>query len=390
LCGPGSGGAPKIEQLRAYLDEFPKGANVAGARGRIAALEREATEASAAERLRAQETEAWGAVAASTDKTSIEAFLKHWPKGQHAAAAKARIAELRRGPRRRAMLLGATAMTVTALIVGGWLAYSRTRLEVALAKSLSTQAEQALKPGSVFKECQDCPEMVVVPAGKFAMGSRDSDKYHEDAEGPQHEVAIAKPFAVSRTEVTFAEWDACVAQGGCARQREDRSWGRGGRPVMNVSWDEARQYAAWIAKLTGKPYRLLTEAEWEYAARAGTTTIYSWGDKIGKGNANCILCGSQWNDRTAPAGSFKPNAFGLYDMHGNVDEWVEDPWHDNYIGAPADGSAWLQGGDTSRRVVRGGSWSSYPQSLRAANRGRFTIDYRLGNHGFRLARTLNP
>jgi formylglycine-generating enzyme required for sulfatase activity len=392
LVWSGLGGAPKIEQLRAYLDEFPKGANVAGARGRIAALEREATEASAAERLRAQETEAWGAVAASTDKTSIEAFLKHWPKGQHAAAAKARIAELRRGPRRRAMLLGATAMTVTALIVGGWLAYSRTRLEVALAKSLSTQAEQALKPGSVFKECQDCPEMVVVPAGKFAMGSRDSDKYHSDAEGPQHEVAIAKPFAVSRTEVTFAEWDACVAQGGCARQPEDQSWGRGGRPVMNVSWDEARQYAAWIAKLTGKPYRLLTEAEWEYAARAGTTTIYSWGDEIGKGNANCAGCGSQSdNKQTAPVGSFKPNAFGLYDMHGNVWEWVEDCWHVSYRDASSEGSAWTTGcTDGSRRVIRGGSWFDDPQLLRAAFRLWHSSEDRNFNVGFRLARTLNP
>jgi formylglycine-generating enzyme required for sulfatase activity len=118
---------------------------------------------------------------------------------------------------------------------------------------------------------------------------------------------------------------------------------------MRVSWEDAKQYVAWIAKLTGKPYRLLTEAEWEYAARAGTTTSYSWGNDIGKGNANCDRCGSQWdNERTAPVGSFKPNGFGLYDMHGNVWEWCEDAWHDNYKGAPADGSAWLLGGDDSR------------------------------------------
>jgi formylglycine-generating enzyme required for sulfatase activity len=135
----------------------------------------------------------------------------------------------------------------------------------------------------------------------------------------------------------------------------------------------------------------LTEAEWEYAARAGTTTTYFWGNDIGQGNANCFSCGSQWdNKQTAPVGSFKPNAFGLYDMHGNVWEWCEDPWHDNYNGAPADRSAWLQGGDDSRRVLRGGSWLLNPRFLRAANRDWLTTGNRDGSLGFRLARTLNP
>jgi formylglycine-generating enzyme required for sulfatase activity len=160
---------------------------------------------------------------------------------------------------------------------------------------------------------------------------------------------------------------------------------------MNVSWDDAKQYVAWIAKLTGKPYRLLTEAEWEYAARAGTTTTYSWGNDIVQGKANCRSCGSQWdNQKTAPVGSFKQNAFGLRDMHGNVNEWVEDPWHNNYNGAPTDGSAWLEGGDESLRVLRGGSWDYDPQFLRSASRDRNTSDGRLSDLGFRLARTLNP
>jgi formylglycine-generating enzyme required for sulfatase activity len=393
LVWAGLGPTPKIEQLRAYLDEFPKGASTGAAQARIALLEREAAEAKAIERLRAQETEAWGAVAASTDKARIEAFLTDWPKGQHAAAAKARIAELRRGVGglRRGALLGAGATAALAvLIFGGWLPYQRVRLlpifwDVSNTV-LTAQAEQASKPGSAFKECAGCPEMVVVPAGSFTMGSNESED-----EKPPHRVTLRQPFAVGKFEVTFDEWDACVAHGGCTGEPDDRSWGRGKRPVMNVPRVDAKQYVAWIAKLTGKPYRLLTEAEWEYAARAGTTTTYSWGNDIGRGNVNCRGCGSQWdNQKTAPVGSFKQNAFGLYDMHGNVWEWCEDAWHGNYSGAPTDGSAWLQGGDESPRVVRGGSWAEYPQGLRAAKRLGIASDLRFNFLGFRLARTLNP
>jgi formylglycine-generating enzyme required for sulfatase activity len=139
--------------------------------------------------------------------------------------------------------------------------------------------------------------------------------------------------------------------------------------VISLSWGDAKQYVAWIAKLTGKPYRLLTEAEWEYAARAGTQTAYSWGNEVGRGNANCDGCGSQWDSRqTAPVGSFMHNAFGLYDMHGNVWEWVEDCYHDNYNRAPTDGSAATTDGDCTQRVVRGGSWNRNPELLRSASR----------------------
>jgi formylglycine-generating enzyme required for sulfatase activity len=159
-----------------------------------------------------------------------------------------------------------------------------------------------------------------------------------------------------------------------------------------VSWAEAKQYVDWIVKLTGKPYRLLTEAEWEYAARAGTTTVYFWGDEIGDGNANCNPCGSQWDGkRTAPVGSFAANAFGLHDMHGNVWEWVEDCWHDSYAGnPPADGSAWTAGGNCNIRVVRGGSWLNDPDFLRSAIRDRSTSVARGNALGFRVGRTLTP
>ncbi len=231
--------------------------------------------------------------------------------------------------------------------------------------------------------------MVVVPAGKFTMGSPATERGRDDDEGPQHEVTIAKSFAVAKFDVTFADWDACVAVGGCPRL-SDGGFGRGTMPAINVSWDEARQYVAWLTKMTHEPYRLLSEAEWEYTARAGTTTAYYWGDAIGKGNANCDGCGSQWDAKqTSPVGSFEPNGFGLYDMAGNVWQWVEDCHHDDYNDAPRDGSAWTSG-DCSLRVVRGGSWYSDPRILRSAVRDGFSTDSRNGSLGFRVGRTLTP
>ena len=256
---------------------------------------------------------------------------------------------------------------------------------------LTAAAERALKPGDSFRECaKDCPEMVVVPAGEFMMGSPADESDHYDNEGPLHKVTIARPLAVSKFEVTFEQWDACVAFGTCAHV-PDSNLGRGRQPVINVNWDHAQQYVAWLSKMTGRPYRLLSEAEWEYAARAGTTTAYSWGDDFGKNNANCNGCGSEWDSRrTAPVGSFAPNQFGLYDMQGNVWEWVEDCLHANYEGAPNDGSAWIAQGDCNNRVIRGGSWVGYPVGLRSALRFWFTADDHGIDVGFRVARPLNP
>ena len=256
--------------------------------------------------------------------------------------------------------------------------------------TVEQEKAQAAKPGSDFKECANgCPVMIVIPAGKFIMGSPENESDRNATEGPPHEVMIAKPFAVSKFEVTFEEWDACVAAAACPRV-PDR-WGRGEMPVINVSWGNAKQYVGWLSQLTGKEYRLLTEAEWEYAARAGANTRYSWGDDPGMGNANCDGCGSQWDlQQTAPVGSFKPNGLGLYDMHGNVWEWVEDSWHENYEVAPTDGSAWLGGGDPSFRVVRGGSWRNESELVRAAVRFRRHANVRFDTLGFRVARTIKP
>ena len=241
--------------------------------------------------------------------------------------------------------------------------------------------------GDTFQDCPECPEMVVVPEGSFMMGSTAGD----GDERPVHEVTIARPFAVGVHEVTFEGWDWCVSDGGCGGYRpDDEGWGRGKRPVINVSWNDAKAYVRWLSGRTGKRYRLPSEAEWEYVARAGTKAAYWWGYAIGRNRANCDGCGSRWDDeQTAPVGSFPANPFGLYDVHGNVWEWVEDCWNDSYHGAPSDGSAW-ESGNCSRRVLRGGSWFINPGFLRSADRVRDTSGGRSDLIGFRVARTLTP
>ncbi|MEO1610517.1 MAG: SUMF1/EgtB/PvdO family nonheme iron enzyme [Pseudomonadota bacterium] len=373
------GDAPGISALKDFLEEFPQGEHAASATTKLAALQRQADKARQAEQRRLQETQEWGIVAASVDPGPINDFLAKWPDGQHAGAARARIRELKRSPlaQRRGILMGAGAtIGVLAVIASGWWVYKQWRWQASLSDAtlkLVNFSERRLQPGQSFKECETCPEMVVVPPGKFKMGS-------------QVDVTISRSFAVSKYEVTFDEWDACVDAGACNGYKPgDRDWGRGRRPVINVSWHDATAYAEWLAAKTGKPYRLLTEAEWEYAARAGTTTAYSWGNKIGRNNANCDGCGSQWDDKhTAPVGSFKPNAFGLYDMHGNVGEWVSD-WYGTYERGPQTDP---EGPNTGQgRVLRGGSWYNYARDLRSASRSNYWPGLRYTNLGFRLART---
>ena len=260
---------------------------------------------------------------------------------------------------------------------------------------LTAAAEQALKAKDTFRECavepgtDYCPEMVVIAAGSFMMGSPPTEQGRFDNEGPQHPVAIGKPFAVSKFAVTFDQWEICVADGDCPEGISDSGFGRGQQPVINVTWADAQRYVAWLSKMTGKPYRLLTEAEYEYATRAGSQTIYPWGDEIGKNNAVCIGCGSKWdNKQTAPAGSFAANGFGLYGMVGSIWEWVQDCVHDDYNGAPKDGSAWIEGGNCNSRTVRGGNWKLGPANLHSATRNSYSADGRDSGLGFRVARTL--
>ena len=261
-----------------------------------------------------------------------------------------------------------------------------------------TISESAPPVAQRFRDCANCPEMVVVPSGSFMMGSPSHERGRSEREGPVHLVTIAVPFAVGVYEVTFAEWDACVAAGGCGGYRpDDEGWGRGRRPVVNVSWDNAQSYVEWLSGRTGHRYRLLSESEWEYAARAGTTGPFHTGSTISTDQANydgrfVYEPGREgvFRVQTLPVGSFPANGFGLHDVHGNVSEWVQDCLNRSYTGAPSDGSAW-ESGNCSFRVLRSGSWSGIPRGLRSANRGWNNLaGYRYYYYGFRVARTLTP
>lgn len=278
--------------------------------------------------------------------------------------------------------------------------------------SATAAAPAAMHPGTVFWDCVTCPDMVVVPSGSFMMGSPASEEGRQAHEGPRHRVTIESPFAVGVYEVTHAEWEACAVAGGCWTYRpNDLGWGRGSRPVLNVSWEDAQEYLRWLSMETGEQYRLLTEAEWEYVARAGAEGPLNWGDAqwlCSHGNAFDKTAGAIWtvldargdpmepadcSDEyagTSPAGSFPANGFGLYDVLGNVEEWTQDCWNQNYSGAPADGSAW-ESGDCEGRALRGGGWTSGTGSeVRLAARYRHLSVERTNHSGFRVARNVDP
>ena len=286
---------------------------------------------------------AWDPIKDTRSAAVLDAYAKQFAGTVYAVLARERLVELQRADQQR---VASVQQPVTA------------------PEQRREPAGEVPQVGQSFRDCNDgCPEMVVVPAGEFMMGEGKD----------QRRTTIPQPFAVGKFEVTFAEWEACVSGGGCVSNKSpsDRGWGKGRRPVIHVSWNDAKEYATWLSRKTGKSYRLLSEAEWEYAARAGTALRYSWGNDAGQGNANCAGCGSQWdNKQTAPVGSFKPNAFGLNDMHGNVWEWCEDAY------------------DASSRVLRGGSWYYNPLNLRSAVRLRLQPSVRGNDVGFRLARTL--
>ena len=278
---------------------------------------------------------------------------------------------------------------------------------IAAAREDSTRAatEDRWSLGRVFRDCSACPEMVVVPPGTFLMGSPASEQGRDDDEGPQHPITVATAFAVGVYEVTFAEWDACFQAGGCGdRLVDDAGYGRGRRPVINVSWENAQAYLSWLSQETGVEYRLATEAEWEYLARAGTVTARYWGASpsgqcenangydrngheefnLGREPAEC----SDGSPSTAPVGSYGANAFGIYDSLGNVWEWTQDCWRPSYAGATGDVSAW-ESGECSARVLRGGSWADRPGALRSSSRFRFSSGIRRSSYaGFRVVRSI--
>ena len=311
----------------------------------------------------------WNTIKGSSNPADIQDYLTRFPKGTFASIATRQIKKL------------------------------NAQKTAALGKLPSGQGGDKSSARS-FQDCDICPKMVKIPAGSFMMGSADDDRSASRYERPQHKVTIKKPFAVGQFEITFDEWDACVADRGCAGYKpKDEKWGRGKRPVIRVNWEDAVTYLSWINHKTGKNYRLLSEAEWEYVARAGTKSYFSTGPKLTTYQA--VFDGRRaFNGgpkgiraaQTEEVGRFKPNSFGVYDMHGNVSEWVSDCWHKSYEGAPSDGSSWdtpAERSTCSSKVRRGGSWYNAARDLRSAQRRRFSTRLKSYEVGFRVARDLD-
>ena len=270
------------------------------------------------------------------------------------------------------------------------LANLQTKAQSAKEQTAQVKKEVEARPGHVFRDKLKGggvgPEMIILAAGNFLMGSPQTESGRYDFEGHQHSVTISRPFALSTYEITFAEYDIFAKATG-RKEPNGEGWRRADLPVINVSWDDAKAYAAWLSEQTGHQYRLPTEAECEYASRAGSTTMYSFGDGAS------LLHEYAWyrensEKKPHPVGQKKPNAWGLYDMYGNVWEWVEDDWHDDYEGAPTDGKAWIGKSRGVYRVVRGGSWNDGAQYCRSAIRDYRVPVRRNSNLGFRLARSV--
>jgi formylglycine-generating enzyme required for sulfatase activity len=325
-----------------------------------------------------KETLFWETIKDSKDAADFEQYLKQYPKGSFAGLARNRIDKLKQAQ------IPAT---------------SSPREAAVAAPPAPPRAARPPAAGQTFRDCADCPEMVSIPPGRFMMGTEAAETSRENVpadvaawERPRHPVDAHVAFALGKYPVTREEY-ARFAQATSRGDGPGCSWRNAGfsqtghDPVVCVSWDDAKAYVAWLSRTTGKRYRLPSEAEWEYAARAGTTTARWWGDKIGQNLANCTGCGSQWHKRTSPVGSFPANPFGLYDMLGNALQWVEDCWSKNYTGAPSDTSISLASGDCGRRVLRGGSWFNLPRLVRAGYRVGLVTGNRISHAGFRVART---
>jgi formylglycine-generating enzyme required for sulfatase activity len=340
----------------------------------------------------------WESIKDSTHPGDYEAYLQAYPNGRFAALARARLERLRKAaPKVETPSEGAAppatktaperprppkkqeqARPAPAPAPAPKAAPEQARPEPAAPPPARAPASAGV---SEFKDCPTCPDMVALPPGTFSMGSTSGDP----SEKPPHRVTVNTPFAIGKYEVTVAQWEACAEAGACPKIAADASRPKN-TPVRDVSWDDAQQYVKWLAKLTGKPYRLPTEAEWEYAARGGSASVYWWGDQMRKGTANCKDCGNPWQaDGPAPVGSFAANPYGLFDMNGSVWEWVNDCWHNSYKGAPADGHSWEEA-NCRVRVIRGGSWREGASYMPSSTRFKYDASVRHSQNGFRVAR----
>lgn len=363
---------------------------------------------------RAAEDDVWRQARLAESAEALNRYLEWYPEGRFVEAARERIAALQDVAEQRALIesiqrelvrLGRdvevsgaidarTAAEIRDYRVSSWQAEDKP-VDSSLLAALRELQRWPPQPGESFVDCPACPAMVVIPGGEFLMGSPTTELLRASNEGPQHRVTVPR-FALARTEVTFDQYRRCVDAGACSYLPHDEGWGMGERPVINVSMEDAGAYVRWLSEITGRRYRLPSEAEWEYAARAGTTTRFHTGDCLTSLQANFDArlpsgdcpAGAQLG-QTVPVASFPPNPFGLFDMLGNVQEWTLDCWNADYDGAPADGSAWIEG-DCSRAVLRGGSWRNSEGKLRSASRTRPSGTFHNDHTGFRPALSLEP
>jgi formylglycine-generating enzyme required for sulfatase activity len=327
----------------------------------------------------------WDSIKDSKQISDYEAYLKAYPKGRFVPLAQARIAGLRAAQAHGAAPSSTPPKPKDAPNAAPAPASRPAPVKAAAvpAAPAAPASARAAATGTEIKDCAACPTLVSLPGGVFTMGNNASDP----SEKPAHQVGIDAPFAIGRYEVTVQEWNACVAAGGCQKVETPANTPPNA-PMRDVSWDDAQQYAKWLGTVSGKPYRLPTEAEWEFAARGGTTTRYWWGEQMAQGKASCKECGKPWQeDAPATVGSFAANPYGLYDTSGGVWEWVADCWHNNFKGAPADARAW-DAPDCRVRVIRGGSWREGAPYMVASTRFKYDAGVRHSQNGFRVARSL--
>ncbi|WP_051279468.1 SUMF1/EgtB/PvdO family nonheme iron enzyme [Chitinilyticum aquatile] len=344
-----------------YLEHYPEGLH--------------ASEAAALLQQRELAARHWQEIVATATMTELDAFARQFPDAPEVAEAKARKAKLRTKKSYWLVLPAAGVLGLFFLFKSSPKPDGQA-MEALESASAVVEAAQPLP----FRDCEaGCPELVAMPSGTFQMGSPAEEVGRGNDEGPQTTVSFASGFAIATREVTFAEWDACVADGACRHQPDDEGMGRDQHPVINISFDDTKDYLGWLSRKAGKTYRLPSEAEWEYAARAGTTTPYQTGATISTAQAQFAA------DKAAKVGQFPPNAWGLYDMQGNVAEWVADCDTPDYQHAAATGQP-QTGGDCSKRIIRGGGWSSTEQVLRLANRDRGETGQRMATVGFRVTR----
>jgi formylglycine-generating enzyme required for sulfatase activity len=335
----------------------------------------------------------WDSIKDSNYASDYEAYLKAYPNGRFATLARARIERLKAAAGAQKPQTAPTSPPPQAATPAAPAAPAPQPQRPAAASPAPVPAparsptQPAAKTSTAAsgesKDCATCPVMVSLPAGSFTMGSNSDDP----SEKPPHRVTIAAPFAIGKYEVTVEQWNACADASACPRLAAENNSLKNA-PARDLSWDDAQLYVKWLAKTTGKPYRLPTEAEWEYADRAGTTSKYWWGDQMRKGHANCKDCGDPWHkEGPESVGSFAANPYGLHDMNGSVWEWVGDCWHNSYQNAPNDGRAWDAPG-CNMRVIRGGSWREGSDYMLTSTRFKYSQSVRQSQDGFRVAKDL--